>query len=212
MIKTVLFDVDGVIYDNSKEIIDFFKKTAELFGLNVPSDVELFNHFGESWDEILDVIWPGIDKEKFNHKFLEIVKNKNHVPKLNDNVKSTLENLKEKYRIAAVSGGTKESIRIRFKNDDIFHLFDFIIAAEDTKKHKPFPDPLLKACERMNIAPKDTVYIGDAINDYRAAKAAGTHFIGFIWNEIEHKTFDVVKLENSVENFKDIPGKINKLS
>ena len=48
---------------------------------------------------------------------------------------------------------------------------DLIIAKEDCRREKPFPDPLLKAKKR--IKGNKSVYIGDTINDVIAAKRAG---------------------------------------
>jgi HAD superfamily hydrolase (TIGR01548 family) len=48
---------------------------------------------------------------------------------------------------------------------------DYIVAKEDAPREKPFPDPLLEAKKRMNV--QRPVYIGDTINDTKAAKSAG---------------------------------------
>jgi FMN phosphatase YigB (HAD superfamily) len=41
---------------------------------------------------------------------------------------------------------------------------------------KPAPDGLLRALERMNVAPERALHIGDDAADELAARAAGTHF------------------------------------
>jgi HAD superfamily hydrolase (TIGR01548 family) len=54
----------------------------------------------------------------------------------------------------------------------------YIVAKQDTKREKPYPDPLLEAKRRMNAT--NPIYIGDTINDVIAAKSAGMKcvFIG----------------------------------
>lgn len=43
----------------------------------------------------------------------------------------------------------------------------------DTCAHaKPHPEPMLKACELMNIAPAQCIYLGDDLRDMQAANAA----------------------------------------
>lgn len=210
MIKAVLFDVDGVIYDDNKELIDFHKQTAKTLDLRIPSDTEIYKHFGKSWNEIIDTLWPGIDKGKFRKKYLEILNAANFLPKFNGDVKGTIEFLRTKYKIGLVSGGIKERIETKLKNHDIYHFFDVIIAADDTERHKPFGDPVLKACEELKVKPDEVVYIGDNITDYEAAKAAKILFVGFIWKGL-NDFFEDLKLKNSVDKFENIPKEIEKI-
>ncbi len=50
-------------------------------------------------------------------------------------------------------------------------LEENIIAKEDCKREKPFPDPLMEAKKRMSV--NNPIYVGDTINDVIAAKKAG---------------------------------------
>ena len=47
-----------------------------------------------------------------------------------------------------------------------------IISGDTLKKRKPDPEPLLHACQLMNCAPSDTIYIGDAKRDIEAGQNA----------------------------------------
>ena len=40
---------------------------------------------------------------------------------------------------------------------------------------KPDPEPLLYAAEKFGITPQEMVLIGDSVNDFQAARAAGCH-------------------------------------
>ncbi len=48
---------------------------------------------------------------------------------------------------------------------------------EDTERHKPDPDPVLLAVERLGGTPADAAYVGDSPFDIGAAKAAGVFSI-----------------------------------
>lgn len=56
-----------------------------------------------------------------------------------------------------------------------------IVAAEDTTSHKPDPEPLVLARERLGMTTEPTVYVGDALVDVRAARAAGMDAIAVTW-------------------------------
>lgn len=85
-----------------------------------------------------------------------------------------LESLSRKYKLAiATSRPRFEAIfAVRFQKITPKYISEkFIIAKEDCKREKPYPDPLLEAKKRIKaIKP---VYIGDTINDVIAAKKAG---------------------------------------
>jgi len=55
------------------------------------------------------------------------------------------------------------------------------VAMEDTDVHKPNPQPLLLAAERLGAAGSSTVYVGDAVVDVLAARAAGMDSIAVTW-------------------------------
>ena len=60
-------------------------------------------------------------------------------------------------------------------------LFDVVIAAEDTERHKPEPDPLLEALARLGAGVEGACYVGDAPFDLIAGRAAGLTTIGVTW-------------------------------
>jgi pyrophosphatase PpaX len=61
-----------------------------------------------------------------------------------------------------------------------------LVAMEDTDAHKPDPEPLLLALQRLGVRAADCVYIGDAVVDVLAARAAGMASIAVTWGAGEH--------------------------
>ena len=66
-------------------------------------------------------------------------------------------------------------------------LIEITVAMEDTDRHKPDPRPLWLALERMGQEPTTSVYIGDAVVDVLAAKAAGMDVIAVTWGAGERE-------------------------
>ena len=62
--------------------------------------------------------------------------------------------------------------------------FSVVIASEDTKRHKPDPDPVLAAIERLGADVSEAAYVGDSPFDIRCAKAAGAFAVGVGWGGI----------------------------
>ena len=59
-----------------------------------------------------------------------------------------------------------------------------MITSDDTERHKPSPDPILAAVDRLGASPADTAYVGDSPFDIRAAKAAGVYAVAVAWGGI----------------------------
>jgi len=53
--------------------------------------------------------------------------------------------------------------------------FDVVVGGDDLPRLKPDPMALVWVCGRFNVSPSDALFIGDSVNDFRAARAAGCH-------------------------------------
>lgn len=68
-----------------------------------------------------------------------------------------------------------------------------LISGDTCARAKPYPDPLLKACELMGAVPANCLYLGDDLRDMQAAQAAGMR--GIIAN------YGYVSADATVENW-----------
>ncbi len=58
---------------------------------------------------------------------------------------------------------------------------EVLVTMEDTDKHKPDPQPLLMAVQALGGTPAEAVYVGDAVVDTLAGKAAGMSTVAVTW-------------------------------
>ncbi len=76
-----------------------------------------------------------------------------------------------------------------------------VVCGDTTSQSKPHPEPLLYACNLINVNPTSCIYIGDAATDVQAGKAAGMRTIaagfGFIPNDINPASWQADALVNS---------------
>jgi len=99
---------------------------------------------------------------------------KNYTPRLFPGVSDTLQCLKEAgFRLGIATNGPSQITKDLFKMLGVYGLFSVVIGSEDAVNPKPAPDLLLAACDKANIPPSNTVYIGDQPVDAEAAEAAG---------------------------------------
>lgn len=69
-------------------------------------------------------------------------------------------------------------------------LFDVVMAAEDSERHKPAPDPVLGALARLGAAAEGACYVGDSPFDIEAGRAAGVVTIGVTWGFFSRAALD----------------------
>jgi HAD superfamily hydrolase (TIGR01509 family) len=66
---------------------------------------------------------------------------------------------------------------------DLLSLGDFavFVGDEDVSEPKPSPEGLKLAIERLEVVPEHAVYVGDSVNDAKAARDAGLRFVAALW-------------------------------
>lgn len=95
----------------------------------------------------------------------------------------------QQYKLAVISNGG-HATRLKILEGLAFsHYFDEIISSELVGVSKPKPEIFLQTCQRLQVQPAQSLYIGDhPINDYAGATGAGLNAIllnGF-HQDVEH--------------------------
>jgi HAD superfamily hydrolase (TIGR01509 family) len=80
-------------------------------------------------------------------------------------------------KLAVASGGWRHVIERQLRQVGVYELFDAIVAAEDTERHKPEPDVFLEAARRLGVAPHDCRVYEDSDLGIEAARRAGMSWV-----------------------------------
>jgi pyrophosphatase PpaX len=100
-----------------------------------------------------------------------------------DGVEAALRELKDDgRRLGIVTSKSHDAVDLAWDVlPSLRDLFDVVIAAEDTERHKPEADPLLEALRRLGAGVEGACYVGDAPFDMLAGRAAGLTTIAVTW-------------------------------
>lgn len=174
MIKAVLFDLDGTLVNTNRLIMESFKYTLIMHGLKYPGDDEIVKYFGEPLIKTLER-FDSKNADAFLKTYREFneVKHDIMVEKI-DGAEETINSLKKiGIKVGVVSSKRRGMVDKGLKITNLDGLMDVIITPEDTKLHKPNGEPVIKACEVLNIKPENSIMVGDSHFDILCGKNAG---------------------------------------
>ena len=88
-----------------------------------------------------------------------------------------MKKLSKNYLLGVVTSRITEGVYESPKLEKLKKYFKVVISYQDTINHKPHPEPLLLAAQKLEVVPKECVYVGDAESDFKAARVAGMKII-----------------------------------
>lgn len=94
-----------------------------------------------------------------------------------DDVIHVAEHFRNRIPIAVASGGFRDIIVRQLQVIGCDDWFDAVVTAEDTARHKPFPDVFLEAARRLNVPAEECLVYEDSDLGIQAAQAAGMDWI-----------------------------------
>ena len=179
-LKAVLFDMDGVIIDSFDASLNIFNDMRKLLKLS-PMTKEEYRK--KAWGKYIEDNAKKYLKinsmEEIKEEYEKSVKKHKYDSKLMPKAKDVLAKIRKKGIKTGLVTNTKRKFTMKIlENNKIKGLFDVVVTADDVEKPKPYPDSVLKACERLNVEPDETIFVGDTNNDYKAGKGAGCLVIG----------------------------------
>ena len=181
----VLFDFDGTIVDSGAIILASFRHASrEVLGEEAPDLQVRAMLGGASLHEQMAAIAPTRVEEL-------VAAYRRHNGPLHEQLEcctgmlDVLDRLHaEGRRLGIVTAKRHETVELAFARLPLRDYFEVIVGADDTERHKPDPEPILFALERLGARAEDAAYVGDSPFDVGAARAAGVHAIGVTWGGI----------------------------
>ncbi len=183
MIKAVIFDMDGLMFDTEA----LAKKGWLIAGreLNLPITDELvYRVIGMNAASVrktcMDYFGPNFDYDAFRGAVSGYMKKsldedgmpvKRGLPELLDYLKEN------RYQTAVASSSSRATVEDYLRRAGMEKTFSALVCGDMITRGKPEPDIFLKAAEELGAAPEDCLILEDSSNGIRAAHAAGMRVI-----------------------------------
>ncbi len=175
----VLFDMDGVIFDSEKLILEGWQQVAtdagipdiegmlaQCFGTNEAATKKIFaEHYGDDFPY-------DAHKAKVRTYFFSVYDALGHLP-LKPGVADILSFLRQRHVKIALATSTRAALAQKELADaGIDGYFDVVVGGDMVARSKPAPDIFLSAAEAIQLLPEDCYVIEDSYHGIRAAASA----------------------------------------
>ncbi|MGB3209863.1 MAG: HAD family hydrolase [Desulforhopalus sp.] len=182
MLKLIVFDCDGVMFDSKNTNCMYYNHLLTHFGLPPMNESEEeYVHMSNVTDSIRHIfrhyLSPSIE-EVIAYKqlcgyapFLQYMQ-------MEADLLEFLEITKNKYHLAISTNRTNTMIPL-LKSYNLEGYFGKVVTAETARRPKPAPDGLLEILSYYRCKPEQAVFIGDSIVDEQHAKSCGVPLIAF---------------------------------
>ncbi len=172
-IKGILFDLDGTVIDTNELIFRSFEYALDhVLHTSLPREI-LRNTFGKPLQQIMQEMG-GEQAQQLRQAFVDFsIAHENDIY-LFPGVEETLQQLKAlNIGTAIVTSRLYRSALRDLHQFELETYFDVFVTPEATEKHKPNPEPALKALEQLQIEPHQAIMVGDSSLDLLCGRQAG---------------------------------------
>ncbi|MFH1497679.1 MAG: HAD-IA family hydrolase [Verrucomicrobiota bacterium] len=188
--RLLIFDLDGVLVDVTDSYRQSIIETVKHFtGVEIKhQEIQAAKNRGRAnndWDLALELArqkGASPTREQVIAVFQQIYLGENNNGLIARErwlpLNGLLQRLSQRFRLALFTGREHwEAVFTlsKFASDVVFNP---IVGMEDVEREKPDPDGLLKIVRA--VTSQQVFYVGDAVDDCRAARAAGVPFIGIV--------------------------------
>ncbi len=200
MVKMVIYDCDGVIFESKKANLEYYNYILKNFNLppvseNDKKKLEIIHTYSN--DEVIKKIFPN----ELVDKAIEFSKNVDYsmfykFMKIEPFFFETCEKLKRLNIKTAIATNRSKTFPHLFKFFKLDKIIDDYVTVSIIKNPKPAPDMLLYLLKKNSLNPEEAIYVGDSIIDYEASKKAKIFFISY-----KNKINDAPKINSHTEIF-----------
>ena len=180
-VQAVIFDMDGVIFDSERLVIECWQVIAEKH--NIPDIVEICmrvqgnnrQETGKRFREKYGNDFPyDIYKKEVTALFRERY-GEGRLP-LKPGVVEILQDLKQRCVPLALASSTRSDIvKLELEEARLLSFFDAVLGGDMAPRSKPEPDIFLAAAKALGAIPANCYVLEDSFNGIRAAHRAGMH-------------------------------------
>lgn len=174
--QALIFDCDGTLTDSMPLHYVAWQQTLQRYGIEFPEE-RFYAMGGVPTDKIIRIL---CEEQGVSGDVVQIAAEKEAAFLLtladvtaNEPVCAIARQHHGKLPMAVASGGIRSVVIDQLVKIEMHDYFATVVAAEDTRRHKPEPDVFLEAARRLGVEPSGCVVFEDTDIGLLAARRAG---------------------------------------
>jgi phosphoglycolate phosphatase len=184
-LAAVLFDLDGTLLDTVADIALALNRTLVEYGCKALAENEVRRMIGRgspilieraaaSQGRIIDDTTQAAMLQRFFHYYGELEESNEDSAQPYTGAVESLHTLHDAgLRTAVVTNKQHRFADALLKRLGLAGWVDAVVGGDTCARRKPDPQPLLFACDSLQVRPSESLMVGDSVNDVQAARAAG---------------------------------------
>ncbi|MEP6513394.1 MAG: HAD family phosphatase [Parafilimonas sp.] len=204
-VKAIIFDMDGVVIDSTKEIEIFWESWAKKENVTLNKEIIAKCIHGRTANETIEELFYNSSPEVKEQIAISSGEfDKSMRPELIDGVFDFLLKLSTaKIFVGLVTSSPKERVKPLLDHRNIYNYFSEIITGDDIAHGKPDPEPYIKMADKLKVDCDKCLVFEDADSGVQSALAADMKVIAVNNNHTNHiniiasiKNFTVIEFSN----------------
>jgi HAD superfamily hydrolase (TIGR01509 family) len=202
--ECVLFDWDGTLLDSFEADAQAYFHMFAALGMTW-SMAELKRHYSPNWHRVYRAArLPLAQWDQADRLWMRFYRQ--HQPRMQPGARQVLRALEQRFTLALVSSGSRARVRRQLREHGVAAMFQAKVCSEDALRRKPHPAPLRVALDRLRMAPKVCVYVGDAPEDIEMAHRAGVRAIGVLGSSPVPERLRAASPDAMIETIRQLPA------
>lgn len=203
----VLYDFDGTLVDTVPMILSCFHKAFMEVTGHTEDEAFLLSTIGLPLVCAFSGYDPAVQELLYSEYQKENARILSTSVRVFDGIMEGLDLMcKMGVRQGVVTSKKRETALFSMKQFDMDPYFEVLITREDTDVHKPNPEPILLAMQKMEITDVSRVlYVGDSVHDLRCAGNAGVDSAAVNWTYMPVNELAAEKPTYWLDRLTDLP-------
>jgi len=198
MIKSIIFDFDGVIHDTLELAFNISKTLYHNLSLDDYKD--FFNGNVYAGDTVSD--------ENKNKKFFSMQNKQFKELIIEREIKAELLKMKDQFDLFVISSNMETTLNNYFENNNIIHIFKKVLGVET---HKSKVEKFKMLQKEFSLTKENSIFITDTLGDIREANKIGFNTIAVDFGFHERERLKIGKPLKIISNFKELLPLIQSL-
>lgn len=211
---TILFDLDGTLIDSIGLILSSMHFAFAKLERPCPTDEEWTAGIGiPLFTMMRQYATDDADNKALISAYREHqIANHDRLVRCYDGVVDVVKTLRERGHRTGVVTSKGEWLAMKgLAHVGLASLMDTIVGADSSTRHKPDPEPVRIALDRLACPPEHALYVGDSVHDLLAGRAAGVRTAAALWGAFKRQDMEPGEPDFWLTSISELPSVVQTL-